>query len=103
MAAGQPLQLLRELGGDLLDRDVVLHVAVVLGEPVLDLDRQAEGVGDRLGRLDRAPLRAADQSADREAGQRVGKPLGLLDPLLGQVGIGALAGLAAQWERMPDE
>ena len=50
---GQPRQLLGELGGDLLDRDVVLHVAVVLGEPFVDLDGQPEGIGDWLRGLDR--------------------------------------------------
>jgi hypothetical protein len=38
VAIRQSLQLLGELGGDLLDRDVVLHFPVVLGEPFVDLD-----------------------------------------------------------------
>ena len=36
MTARQPRQFLGVLGGDLLDRDVVRQVAVVLGEPVVD-------------------------------------------------------------------
>ena len=92
-----------ELGSDLLDRDVVRHVAVVLGEPVVDVDGQPQRVGDRLRGLHGPDLRAADQAADREAGQRIGEPLGLLDALLGQFGIGALPWLAAQRQRMPDE
>ena len=79
------------------------QVAVVLGEPLVDVDRQPERVGHRLRGLHRAPLRAADQAGDREARQRVGQPLGLLDALLGQVGVGTLPGFTAERQRMPDE
>ena len=103
VAAGQPRQLLGVLGGDLLDRDVVLQVAVVLGEAVVDVDGQPQRIGDRLRGLHRAPLRAADQTGDREARQRIGQPLGLLDALLGQVGVGPLARLAAKRQRVPDQ
>ena len=103
MAACQPRQLLGVLGGDLLDRDVVLEIAVVLGEAVVDLDGAPQRIGNRLRGLHRAPLRAADQSSDREARQRVGKPFGLLDALLGQVGIGPLSWLAAKRQRVPDQ
>ena len=99
----QSRQLLRELGGDLLDRDVVLHVAVVLGEPFVDLDGQPQSIGNRLRGLHRAPLRAADQPSDGEAGQRVGQPLGLFDTFLGQVGVRALPGFAAKGKRMSDQ
>ena len=64
---------------------------------------QPEGIGNRLRGLHRAPLRAADDAGDREAGQRVGQPLGLLDALLGQFGVGALPGFAAERQRVPDE
>ena len=50
---GQSGQLLGVLGGDLLDRDVVLQVPVVLGEPLVDFDRQTERIGHRLGGLHR--------------------------------------------------
>ena len=40
---------------------------------------------------------------DRESGQRVGQPLGLLDALLGQFGVGALPGFAAERQRVPDQ
>ena len=100
---GQSRQLLGELGGDLLDRDVVLHVAVVLGEPFVDLDGQPQCIGNRLRGLHRAPLRAADQPSDGEAGQRVGQPLGLFDTFLGQVGVRALPGFAAKGKRMSDQ
>ena len=100
---GQSRQLLGELGGDLLDRDVVVHIAVVLGEPFVDLDGQPQGIGNWLRGLHRAPLRAADQPSDGEPGQRIGQPLGLLDTFLGQVGVRALPGFAAKRKRMPDE
>ena len=77
--------------------------AVVLGQPFVDLDRQPERVGDRLRGLHRASLRAADQPRDRESGQRVGQPLGLFDAFVGQVGVGALTGFAAQRKRVPDQ
>ena len=64
---------------------------------------QPERVGDRLRGLHRAPLRAADQPGDREAGQSVGKPLGLFDALARQLGIGSLSGLAAQRQSVPDQ
>ena len=103
MPLGQSRQLLRELGGDLLDRYVMLHVAVVLGEPFVDLDGQPLGIGNRLRGLHRAPLRAADQPSDAEAGQRVGQPLGLFDTFLGQVGVRALPRFAAKGKRMSDQ
>jgi hypothetical protein len=99
----QPRQLLGVLGRDLFDRDVVLHVTVVFGEPFVYFDRQPQCVGNRLCSLDRTDLRAADQPGDWEPRQRVGQPLGLLDALLGQVGVRALSGLAAQRKRVPYE
>ena len=45
---GQSRPLLGELGGDLLDWDVVLHVSVILGEAFVDLDAQPQGIGNRL-------------------------------------------------------
>ena len=103
MAACQSRQLLGVLGCDVFDGDVVLEVAVVLGEPLVDLDGQAEGVGNGLRGLHRAPLRAADQAGYREARQRGGKPFGLLDALLGQIGIRPLSWLTAKRQRVPDE
>ena len=65
MAACQSRQLLGVLGCDLFDGDVVLEVAVVLGPPIVDLHGQLEPVGDGLGGLLRATLRAADDALDR--------------------------------------
>lgn len=75
----QPLELGRVLGRDLLDRDVVRQVPVVFGEALVDLDTQAQCVGDGLSGLDGAHLRAAHHPGDREAGQRVGQSLRLFD------------------------
>ena len=50
LAAHQALEVL--LRG-LLDRRVVRQVVVVLGEALVDLDRQAQRVGDRLAGLQR--------------------------------------------------
>jgi hypothetical protein len=64
----EPLQIL--LRG-LLDRDVVGQLVVVLGDPRVDVDGQAQPVGDGLRGLDCAALRAADDAGDREPRQRV--------------------------------
>ena len=103
MTARQPRQFLGVLGGDLLDGDVVREVAVVLGEPVVDVDVEPQRVGDRLCGLHRASLRAAHQTGDREPRQSVGQPLGLLDALGGEVGVGSLTRLAAQRQCVPDQ
>ena len=79
------------------------HVAVILGETFVDLDGQPECIGDWLRGLDRPDLRTADQPSDREARQRIGEPFGLLDALLGQIGVGALPGFASKRKRVPDE
>ena len=100
VAAGEPLHV---LFGDLLDRGVMREVAVVLGEPIVDVDRDAQRIGDGLRGLPGADLRAADDAAYREARERIGQPLGLLDAVLGQLGIGALPWLAAERQRVPDE
>ena len=63
---------LQVLPGGLLDGRVVRQPVVVLGDPLVDVDRQSERVGHRLGGLPGAPLRAADQPGDRESLQRVG-------------------------------
>ena len=57
---------------------------------------------DRLGSLDRAALRAADQAGERESRQRIGQPPGLLPAFLGQFGIGSFAGLGPVRQRVPD-
>jgi hypothetical protein len=72
-------------------------------EAVVDLDRQPERVADRLRRLDRPQLRAADQPGQREPFQRLRQPERLLDALLGQVRVGALAWFAAQRQCVPDD
>ena len=87
----------------LFDRRVVREAVVVLGEPLVDVDGEPERVGHRLRGLHRTPLRAAHQPRDGESGQRVGQSLGLLDAVLGQVGIRTLPGFAAQRQRMSDE
>ena len=91
----QPLQLRRVLLRDLLDRDVVGEIAVVLGEALVDLDPHPQSVGQRLRGLDRAHLGAADHPLDREPGQGVGQPARLLGAFGGQVWIGTLPGFAA--------
>ena len=79
------------------------EVAVVFGEPVVDVDGQPQRLGDGLGGLHRRRCGLLTMRADRETRQRVGQPLGLLDALLGQFGIGALPGFAAERQRVPDE
>ena len=79
------------------------EVTVVFGEPVVDVDREPQGIRDGLSGLPGPDLWAADDTAYRKAGQRIGKPLGLLDALFGQFEIGALSWLAAVRQRMPDE
>jgi hypothetical protein len=103
MTAREPRQLLWILGGDLLDRDVVREISVVLGETVVDVDVQSERVGDGLCGLHRSSLRTAHKTGDREAGQCIGQPLGLLDAFLGEVGVRPLTRLAAKRQRMPDQ
>jgi hypothetical protein len=79
------------------------EIAVVFGEPVIDVDRQPQRIGDPLRGLHGADLRAADDARNREARQRIGQPLGLLDALLGQFTIGALPWFAAERQRVPDD
>src|SRR5271156_6378111 len=103
MPLGHPGPLLRVLCPDLLDRDVHRQIAVVFGEAVVDLDVQPARGGDRFRGLECAPLRTAHQPGDRKSGQRIGQPRCLRMPLVGEVGVGALAGLAAERQRMPDQ
>ncbi len=104
MTARQSRQLLGELGGDLLDGDVVLEVAVVLGEALVDVDCQAQGIGDRLRGLDGPSLRTADQPGYREPRQRVGQTLWACSrPSSDRCGIGTLPRFAAERQRVPDE
>jgi NAD(P)-dependent dehydrogenase (short-subunit alcohol dehydrogenase family) len=60
-------------------------------------------VADRFGGLECTPLGAADQPAYRESCQRLRQPTGLFDALRRQVRIGALPGLGAQRQRVPDQ
>src|ERR1700691_4091950 len=88
--------LLRILLTDLLDRDIDRQVTVVFGEAVVDLDGQPARGGDRFRGLDRAALRAAYHPGDRKPGQRLRQARYLRSSLLGKVGVGALAGFAAE-------
>ena len=103
VAVDQPLQLGGVLRGDLLDRDVVREVAVVFGEPLVDLDRQPSASATGWAVWTARTCGLLTSAGYREAGQRVGQPRSLLDTLGGQVGIGALTGLAAQRQRMSDQ
>ena len=79
------------------------EIAVVFGEPVVDVDGEpvasATGCAVCLARI----CGLLTMRLDREAGQRIGQPLGLLDTLLGQFGIRALPWFAAERQRMPDQ
>ena len=95
MTAGQAFPLVGELLADLLDRNVVRQVAVVLGEAVVDLEFEAERVGHRLGGLLGAPLRAAEHPGDRVPVERFRQPHRLLEAHVGQLGIGAFTGFTS--------
>jgi hypothetical protein len=56
----------------LLYGNVLPEVAVVLGQPSVDLDGQTQGIGHRLPGLHGAALRAADHAGDREPLERLG-------------------------------
>ena len=91
LAVDQPLQLLRVLGGDLLDRHVVRQVPVVLGEALVDFDCQPERVGDRRAVCTARRCGLLTNRGDRKPGQRLGQSRGLLQTgLADRRGIGAL-------------
>ena len=61
------------LGLELLDRDVLGRLPVVLGDPVGDGHLDRLPLGDRLGRLDRPPQRAGEDGVDALEGEVLGE------------------------------
>ncbi len=103
MPLDQPGPLLGVFRAYVLDGDVRRKVAVIFGEPIVDLDGQLARRSDWFGGLDGAALRAADHPGDGKPGKRLRQARDLRYPLIGQVGVGTLAVFAAQRQRMPDK
>ena len=103
LTLGHPVPVRTPLNARLLQRYVARHPAVVLGQPIVDVDVQAAGRRQGFGGLIRPTLRTADHPADRETLQRPGQAPGLFPAVVGQFGIRTLAGPTAKREGMPYE
>lgn len=79
------------------------QAAVILGEPLLDIDSKLSCVRNRAGSLERSALRAAHQPADRKTRQRVGQAARLLPACVSQFRVGSLTGLRSCRQRMADQ